>query len=210
MVTKRTGRPCGRPGKPVSDKIKLSPGRPPKALATDPDRYFLAIIQANIDAAEPHGISERHVCETYAGLKFGRPIRSQENMRALALGHPFHVEFNRERHRLRGWVGASGEQGAGWLNRNAFRPYADGLRAKLRKIRQNPPSDPDRRWLAAMSSSWSICFKGNLRLKGHAEALAALVGEMVYFRERMQPTLFDSFCRGNSRGGTTIFAMPDF
>jgi hypothetical protein len=138
MVTKPTGRPRGRPTKPKAIEPKRARGRPAKTLANDPDRYFFAVAQANIDAGKQHGFAERRIADTYVSLRYGRVLQWSKNLEAFALGHPYQVVF---KHRLRGLVGAVGEQCAGWLNRNAFRPYADGLRLRLRKIRAKPPSD---------------------------------------------------------------------
>lgn len=195
-MTKPTRRPRGRPKKPKV--VSRGRGRPSIALARDPDRYFLALVQSNIDAARSHGISERRVTETYASIRYGFPNRSRENMEALARDERVQVVFDKQRHQLRGSVARG--KGQGWLNQNAFRPYADGLRNKLGKLRRKPPSDFDRRWLAAMSIAWRISLLGDLRIKTHAEALAAIVGEREYFSSTMLPILYDSFHRATSPG----------
>jgi hypothetical protein len=123
---------------------------------------------------------------------------------------PFQVEFKVWQNPPKGWVGANKAQGPGWLNRNAFRAYADDLRIRVRKIRQKPPSDNDRRWLAAMSVAWKICLQGNLRMNNRAEALAAIVGEREYFNSVMQPVLYERFVRTLPHREASPPSLPDF
>jgi hypothetical protein len=132
-MTKPTGRPRGRllREKAAEKSTKRKRGRPRISLALNPERYFLAIVQAHIDIAKRHGISERRVVDTYAGLRYGRPVQSRVNLESLARGERFQVQFEVEQYPLKGSLEADGAQGRGWLNRNAFRPYAD-----------NPPTFP--------------------------------------------------------------------
>jgi hypothetical protein len=211
----------------VKEKVaKGKRGRPREPLARDPDRYLLALVQAHVDIAKLHGVSERHVVETYAGLLYGRLIHSRANVESLARGERFQVQFERDQFAPKGWAGTSEMPGPGWLNKNAFRPYADNLRRKLRKIRNMPPSASDRRWLAAMSVAWRICLQGNVRdcvaalaawgiclqdnPRDCAKALTSCVGEETYFYSVMQPVLNDSFLRDLRPREDFVRQLSDF
>ena len=193
MASEPIRRPRGRPRKEKTLTLKRRRGAPRKVLTDDPDRYFLALLQANIDAAAPGGISERRVVDTFASLRYGALDPTTQNFALMEQGKPFRVHFDLSRHKTRGWVGANKSAAKGWLYQNAFRPFADDLRSKVRKIRSMPPTHPDRRWLAAMSIAWRICLRGDFRAKDCAEALAGAVGERAYFLSAMQPTLFRRF-----------------
>jgi hypothetical protein len=207
-MTKSTGGPRGRPRKAAAPKEP----RPcsSRRLAADPDRYLLAITQAVIEAGPRNGVSERRIVETFAGLRYGRLKvtyrtfeEAKRNLGAAFADNYYEVDFRGGPYKLKGWVGEAlkaclpGETvsaAPGWLHQTIFRPYADdNLRKRLRRIRAKPPSDPDRRWLAAMVKAWRVCFDGDVRLSGHAEALAATAGELAYFRERMRPMLYAKF-----------------
>jgi hypothetical protein len=207
MVSKPTGRPVGRPKKLIVQTTDKPIGRPRKLLATDVDRYSLAILQAWIDNGAHHGMSERSICDAYASLRFGSPRRTKDNFVLMQCERPFQVLFNTNKTRLKGCY-----QGKEWHELNTFRPYADDFRRKLRKIRNKDRSDVDRRWLAAMSDAWRICFSGDLSTKTHAEALTAVVGERGYFSRVMQPILYQMFVRKTSPSAdlTDPLSTPEF
>jgi hypothetical protein len=190
MATKPTGRPRGRPRKEKSQMAPKSRGRPKKALAESDDRYFLAIVQANIDKAKENGISERKVVEVYSALRNGMIVDAPGNIAAMIEWNKFEVSFKGRR---RGCLPDHQNHQEQWHQKNAFRPGADGLRLRLRKIRTAEPTDASRRWLRVMSSAWRICFEGDMRLANHAEALAAIAGERAYFQRVMKPLLIKIF-----------------
>jgi hypothetical protein len=205
-------------------------------LARDPDRYFLAIMQAVIDAGAQSGMSERSVVDVFAAMRCGLPTPTTENIALMLSEKPFQVYFNASdnetqlmlkgylgekpfkayfntaKYRLKGLVAQMKAPGAEWREKNVFRPYADDFRRKLRKIRNKDFSDVDRRWLAAMSVAWRICFSGDLGTKTHAEALTAVVGERGYFSRVMQPILYQMFVRKTSPSAdlTDPLSMPEF
>lgn len=190
MVSQPTGRSRGRPKKERPPTAPMSRGRPKKALAESDDRYFLAIVQANIDKAKESGISERKVVEVYSALRNGMIVDTPENITAMIEWNKFEVSFKGHR---RGCLPDHQNHQEQWHQKNAFRPDADGIRLRLRKIRNAEPTDASRRWLAVMSSAWRICFEGNMRLANHAEALAAIAGERDYFQRAMKPLLVKIF-----------------
>ncbi|MGO9770413.1 MAG: hypothetical protein ACLPSW_12825 [Roseiarcus sp.] len=192
-VKKPNGRPLGRPRKQIEPPPKRRRGRPEKNIISNPKRYLFAIIQANIDAARVYGISERRVVDHYAALIYGIPFQSKENIDALMHDELFKVIFDTSSYTLKGEKEYYAGANRGWYYQNAFRPFADELRGKLKKIRGLTPSHPDRRWLAAMSIGWRICLQGDLRAKDRAEALSGLIGESAYFQNTMRPILFRRF-----------------
>jgi hypothetical protein len=190
-------RKRGRPRKPKAPKGPR--GAPAKRLCDADDRYTLAVIQGNIDAAARFGISERRVVETCSTLLYGAVANAPENVASFVHGRKFAMTFRQEAFPVMGALGSGGD----WRNKSAFRPYADGIRNKLRKIRQLPRDADDRRWLGAMSQAWTICLRGDMRLRDHAEALAIIVGERDYFRSVMLPALYGTVA--GSRDWKRIF-----
>jgi hypothetical protein len=156
----------------------LRRGRPHKPLAEDPDRYWLALTQAHIFCGKQIGISTLRVVETFAGLKHGRPIKTPENLAAMARGERYAVATEKYR---------SDPNKADWRNKNAFRAIADDLRRKIRRIRSG--GGPNAQWLADMSAAWFMCLQGFPELEDRAEDLASFVGERAYFDTVMRPML---------------------
>ncbi len=134
MATQQTGRPRGRPPKPKEPEPSRRRGRPNKRLAADPARYLLAAIQAHIEIGRSIGISDLRVTETFAGLRFGFPLWTHDNLEAMKGGQRFHVFMDK-------WARGD-EGGKAYRDRNAFRPLADNLRRKLHDIRTRPIGDP--------------------------------------------------------------------
>jgi len=163
-------------------------GRPPgskKPLSLDPDRYFLVFAQVCVDVARLTGrVSEIRVAEQLACWRHGTAIPTTENLAAAARGEKYRV-FSPIRR------GNEGEKD--WRNKNTFRPLADDLRRKLRRLRKISLSDPDGRWLAAMRLAWGICLLDGPEPKDGVEAqarsLAVLAGEAEYFENVLQPIL---------------------
>jgi hypothetical protein len=180
MVTPRTGRPRGRPPKPKEPEPNRRRGRPEKRLASDPDRYLLAAIQAHIEI----GVPATRVTEIFAGLRFGHPFQTDENLEAMDKGEKFLIFM----HKLKG--GNVGET-ASYRDRNAFRPPADNLRRKLSYIRTRPMGDPDRRWLTLMTRAWLPCLRGESDGTFGACLSASLAGEIGYFYVSMLPVMIE-------------------
>jgi hypothetical protein len=210
MVTEPTKRPRGRPKKFRAPISKRSKGRPPKLLALDPDRYFLAILQANIDAALDAGKKERWVINQFAAIRYGIPIYTPENLELYENGKPFQVLINARDYPRRGTVWQDREPGLEWHNRTAFSPYAETIRVKIRKIRARAPNDPDRRWLAAMSLAWRACFEGDLSKLNYTEYLAAAANELKYYSSIMKPILYGAFAHKLSGADGDFLNLVDF
>jgi hypothetical protein len=157
-------------------------------------------VQAHLHLRDPE-MSELRVAETFAGLRYGQPIQTAENIEAMARGDRFRVYTSEER----GELGA-----ADWRNKNAFRPRADDLRHKLRRFRTASIDDPDRRWLAAMTLCWSICLQGDQGKESRAEYLADQAAEREYFEEIMRPLLNDRVKQREAGLTRADVRLPDF
>lgn len=72
MVTKRTGRPMGRPKKPRENAPKKDRGRPSVPFRQDPDRYLIAMVEAH---AIVNRTSERQAAEAIAALQIGNEVQ---------------------------------------------------------------------------------------------------------------------------------------
>jgi hypothetical protein len=184
----------------MGPKIARGRGRPLKPLANDPDRYLLAAMQAHIECASP-GLSESHILETFAGLRYGQPVGEFTNVEAMTRGEEFRVVTSV-------WRGADGSKD--WRNRNAFRPIVDDMRKKLRRFRTAAPDDSDRRWLAAMTRSWCICLRGESANEGDALYFAQLADEGKYFEEVMRPILFERSEQRKRGIERADIRLPDF
>jgi hypothetical protein len=180
MVSKRTGMPRGRPQKHALPLEKRSRGRPPKPLATDPDRYALALFEAHIRVAADAGMSELRMAETLTGLAYGLIVPTRENIDRLLRGEPFLVEM--QPWRLPPWRLKQGpsERSESWRLGNAFRPYADDLRRKLLRLRNGE----DAQWLGTMASIWDICLRQQVDRIEDARRLAASI---EYFEKELLP-----------------------
>jgi hypothetical protein len=190
VVTKPTGRPPGRPKKDQPSRPPRKPGRPPLPLAEDPNRYEIALLQAAFDRGHAAGISERRIIETFAGLKYGRPIPAPENLEAMERGERYAVFTTLHR---------GDPQGFDWRNRNSFRAIGDSCRLNVRRRRKDPAIDADARWLAHMSWADRICRERRVEFEDLAEYLAEEVGELDFFNREMRPMLRELRAPGFSR-----------
>lgn len=187
-MTKPTGKPRGRPPKPVTPLITRLRGRPRKPLARDSNRYALAIFEAFLRAASVRGISELVIVELLAGLAFGEI--TPENIARAARGEAYSVwmpPFKLDEHNV----------GINWRSGNAFRPWADDLRRKLRRLRTAQNEDSE--WLRSMSLAWYICLMGGAEYVANARRFAETAGEQEYFEQIMHPELL---ARHRERGRT--------
>ena len=144
-----------RPKPPAPDPSpKRERGRPSLPLSGDPERYFLALLSAHIEIGKLSGVSEGRVLTTFAGFVFGQPIQTPENLSNMERTGTYQVGMRR-------WLW--GEESAVWRGKTTFRPPADNLGRKLRRIRAKPSSHPDWVWLRAMTLAWRDCLLGELR-----------------------------------------------
>jgi len=182
-VSNPTGRPRGRPRKSVASPAARLRGRPQEPLANDPNRYALAIFEAHLRGADVHGISELRMAETLVGIAFGAVVQTPDNFERLACGQPYQVWMPPVK--LPPWrlKQDPSERGENWRYGNAFRPWADDLRRKLRRLRKGQNDDAN--WLRAMSLAWYICLQGNGDKVEDARQLARSVGESEYFEKGM-------------------------
>jgi hypothetical protein len=144
------------------------------------------------------------VLTTFAGFVFGQPIQTPENLSNMERTGTYQVGMRR-------WLW--GEESAVWRGKTTFRPPADNLGRKLRRIRAKPSSHPDWVWLRAMTLAWRDCLLGELRptRSGEsAESWAASVGEEEYFKARMQPVLEQRAAEERKAGATRYDVSPEF
>ena len=217
MATPRTGKPRGRPPKPPAPdpRPKRERGRPPLPLSRHPDRYFYALVSAFLEGRPP-GVSELRVLESSVGALRGVPVHEMEFKnqlgerigwgKVLASARDARDSRNSkatpqqlkklatiERRGPDGLVGlykwGLGQPGSESRNINAFRPFVDNCRHKLKIIGKKPPTDADWMWLDRMTAAWRICLRGEIELAKAAEGAAWLVGEREYFETDMVPVL---------------------
>lgn len=120
-------------------------------------------------------------------LRYGAPVKTSENLRKLALRQRFYVAAARATDkdfrdeypvvRSQGDLG-----GCGWRNANIFRPKAEDLLKKLRRLRSNS-------WLDSMTKAFVICLQGDELSVGVAEEHAKDANEREYFLKVMLPIL---------------------
>jgi hypothetical protein len=185
MVTKSTGRPRGRPRKSVASPAVRPAHSPSMPLANDPDRWALAFVERGIRAGTAQGISELRIIDTFVSLKRGGLLRTPDNLERFRSGRPFRVWTPPLR--LPPWRVKQGlsDRCESWRYKNAFRPYVDDFRSKLRRYRKR---DDDARRLRTMADIWEICLRGNRVDK--ARRLAASIGETKHLEEILRPSFF--------------------
>jgi hypothetical protein len=142
MVTKKTGRPAGRPKKPKKEASKRGKGRPVKPIAENRDRYLKALVQAFIEH------QDRALAEGLVGLHYGYLVDEPDNISAMMQGDSFRVYADPKEGHIKHGGDNNGEK---WRDRNIFRPTTDNLLKDLRRTRTAPVDDPCRIWLAAMT-----------------------------------------------------------
>ncbi len=202
MPPKPMGR--GRPPKPKpsqSEKPKKSAGRPRELLSADPERYFLAWVQFQIEIAPSRGVSALRVFETYASLRMGTPVNivrregdqvflgdREKAIGDAHAGRGFHVMFDREQHTPLGRIGATEKSGSAWHEKNFFRPHAEALKRKLHRITHElAPDNHSRMWLKHMVLAWLECHRGTAEGFETAADLTARAHEFRYFETIMAP-----------------------
>jgi hypothetical protein len=212
VATKRKpGAVIGRPKKPGA--AKRGKGRPAKRLAEDPERYLKALVQAFMHRRDlglaPAAATDNKIAEGLVTLRYGRPSETEENIAAMMRGERCEFWADPRQGHIR-WAGdinsVSETTGKKWRDKNIFRAPTDNLSRDLRRIRTAPVADPCRRWLAAMTILWLICFNGEIASRLFAAQLAELIGEGEYFRNRMMPVL--ARCAAMREAGLRGFTPP--
>ena len=162
MTTPRTGGP--------------RTGRPTKPLAADMTRYQFALMQAYIDLGRKFGWSERYVAIGLAQAIYALPAATPEDVAARG-EQTFKLLDPHFNHK--------DEKGPKtWRNQDVFRPLADDLRRKLRRLRLRDPQ-----WFDAMSQAWRVVLEGIGEGEDYAEMLATGAGERDFFDRIMRPVL---------------------
>jgi hypothetical protein len=190
MVSKRTGKPPGRPVGPVMDH---------------PDRYFLAQADAQVAIGKEHGNSERAVLKTLVGIAIGTVVPTPDllgymglrgtdidkigqiildNHASMSQGLPFRMwtlplrlppeELKRDR--------VEDER-----YRDAFTPYVYDLQHQLRRLRRR--DDPRGVWHRVMARVLRIFIEGDATKVDLARRLATTVGEIAFFERELLPRI---------------------
>lgn len=200
MVSKPTGRPRGRPRKiaPTASQNRRR-GRPPKSLSNDPDRYWLAFVQAHIPLAKADGLSEVDTIRAFIAPRIGLFEPSEDNLVVLNAGGtiPLFAPWTKGR-----------EGGSEWRDQNSFNPHIDDVRRKLRTIRSSQSNDAH--WLAAMAIAWFECLQGRSNRVGYARALATSKGELTYFENVMYPLMLRRAIERHSGAERSKFSLPEY
>ena len=185
MVSKPTGRPRGRPRKSVVSLAAGPVGRPFKPLARDPNRWALAFVERAIRAGAAAGYSELRIIDTFVTGQFGRIVETPENLERLRRDQLLYVWMRGSR--LPPWrmKQSPSDRCETWRYKNAFRPFIDDLRRKLRRHRGR---NDDANRLRTMADILEICLIGKRIDK--ARRLAASIGEAEYFEEKLRPSCF--------------------
>jgi hypothetical protein len=171
MVTKPTGRP---------------EGRPPKPLAEDDERYLAALLRAPAllpSLAKQLGFSERGFALSLTAARRGTPVRVDEDGALVFALNPD------ERRR-----GAEGDKEP--RNQSAFHPRADDLRRKAARL--STLDGVEGAWFAQMALAWAFCFYASNHLYAFAGARAGCLNayELPFFDRVMAPIINHRFGHG--------------
>lgn len=200
MVSKPTGRPRGRPRKVTPTRSESRPrGRPRKPLSDDPDRHWLAFVQAHIPLAKADGFSEADTIRAFIAPRIGQFELSEESLVVLNAGGtvPLFTPWTKGR-----------EGGSEWRDRNSFNPHIDDVKRKLRRIRSTESDDSH--WLAAMAIAWFECLQGRSDRADYARALATSKGELTYFQNVMYPLMLRRAIERHSGAERSNFNLPEY
>jgi hypothetical protein len=204
-----TKRRC-KPGRPKGS-IGGGGGRRPKDLSHDPWRYLYAAAQLIINRS-PIGMSELSICNAFAMLRHGRPLRdgeflvdhhgetiitarkaTAEEMRA---GRPFLVVPRRwddlpahGRAALRAREPHHSVNGS-WPYReaNEFRPFSDNLRKRFSYLRKTKPTNLKHRHFAGLITLLDVCFAAP-EMAEYAASVADMIGERSYWETTLRPAM---------------------
>lgn len=167
MVSKPTGNPRGRPRKERAPKAVV--GRPKMDLASDPDRYSLALLSA---LTKRRGMDARPAARLAAAFTYGVEVEPGHNdwkfaiLADLVKQTPGMVALQ---------FGRNEESGA---KTTTLEGRADTLREKLRK----PRSGDDGRWLQAMSDAFALTLTAERPARHYIVAfIAESVGEKAFY-----------------------------
>jgi len=202
VAAKRRGK-RGRP------KGSTGGGRPAKDLRHDPWRYLYAAAQCAIDRS-PIGISELSICNAFATLMVGRPLRDGEFIidhgetlitateAAEGKGRPARITFVHQR-----WDDLAAHGRAAlrarephpsvngswpWREANEFRPFIDNLRRRLGYLRNGEPTNLKCRHFAGLWILFGVCFEAPEKAD-YAASVADEIGERFYWEMTLRPLM---------------------
>lgn len=144
-------------------------------------RYWLALFQAHVDSHRIMGarVSELRVAETFAAMQHGAILGTPENIIALLRGAPFTVVFDGGEELQR-----ANSDSVAWRDQNHFRPIADDMRRRARRLATDP-------WFKAITMALRFCLEGRADAENFIVHLARSVGEEAFLEEFMLPLLRD-------------------
>jgi hypothetical protein len=180
---------------PDAPKPKRRRGRQHLSLASHPERYWRALLQAHIEIGKARGLSEFKVAEMLVTMRFGNPRNPDD-----VLGGWFYLGVwlqGQRRAELEELLAARRKRASLNLrcaalehrDSNAFRPKTDTELRTLRKVRSLSRNDPNREWLRLMTLAWEPCLNGQLEYFVGACWLAQAAGEVPYFNAIMRPVM---------------------
>jgi hypothetical protein len=163
MVTKRTGRPRGRPRKPA--RPRLAHGRPKKSLRNDPDRFEIALL----DAMLALGLGSERACAAAIVT----------NLIGVELEAPKLVTKSGRSYVATSWRGTQPGAQAGTL---------EGRIATLRGKRRDYQSEADLYWRMAMSAAFNAAIAIPDKAQAERVALhaATMAGEECEYARLLQ------------------------
>lgn len=181
MVTKPTGRPRGRPRKPKPPPHPR--GGQPLAFLEDPDRYWVALMDAFLALANDPEFSERNAAIAAASWEVGQ----EGDAPRPSADHPGLVVTN-------------------WL-RNVTRRRAragtlDGRAATLRKKYRAACAPDEAAWRVAMAGCFMLAIGARVGRKPETAKAAILaraeaIGEADFAREVLFPMIASKFGSGS-------------
>jgi hypothetical protein len=189
-------------------------GRPGKDLSHDPWRYLYAAAQFAIDQSRTvnGGVSELQICETFAALMLGRPLREGEFIidgdgkvvinatgagEAMREGRLFPVIHRKKwdglpAHGRDAWRARKPHPSANgtwpWREADEFRSAADNLRARLYDLRKRQPVNSRRRHFDGLRFLLDTCFQAPERADS-ATRVADEIGERFYWEATLRPLM---------------------
>jgi hypothetical protein len=131
-------------------------------------------------------MKELPIIETVVALAVGAIDPTPENLARFARRQPFQVWAPGLRLPPSRLKQSPSDACESWRYKNAFRPYVDGLRGKLRRYRRSA----DARRLRTMADIWEICLCRDAGGIEEARRLAASISEAEHFEEKMRPCYF--------------------
>jgi hypothetical protein len=181
MATKKTGRPIGRPKKPLAPlSIRRARGRPELDFFHDNDRYLGALVWATQAA---NRISLTRAVRIVAAIQCGHEITAdgidsledRRTVRKILSSCPdgmIPLAFGpRKTHADGSFVSTRSD----WPGGNTFQKRARYIEDKIRSWLKKPSS---KRWLLTMGAAFDALFAGEMEI---ATRIAGIVGEEKNF-----------------------------